>query len=502
MRRMGVGRHASAPRIVALLVLLAVAAALRFWRLDFQSLWIDELFSVVFSRSELGLDEIAAAYARDVHPPAYPFALHGWLTVFGDTDLAARALSACFGVLGVAAMLAVGRWCFDARTGWIAASLTAVNAFHIAYSQEARAYSLLFLAAAASYGGFLAVALRPTWRRTALYAAATAAAIHAHYYGFVMVSGQLAAALLFLGLRRPNRGAVGRLLVGAAAAALTMLPWLGPMLRVAGLSEFWAARPAPGFAFEYFHEYFGRSLPLSLVAAFLLLALPVLLRAAPADAGIEGRLRAATAAGLLAASVTISLLAAYLRSVLVVPMLVPKLTIAFLPALLLLLALAITRLRPAPLRWAIVSGFVVLSAAQLVRSGYYTEPRKEQWREAVQTVLADPRFVPGLDLCVGLPAAGFQFYFDQLGAPVIVEEPDPERLAEIVRGRVLRPTVWLLVARDEAEAGETRAFLRRRWRRAARTTFIATSVERWEPLESKPSQRSNVERSNIRSPTE
>jgi len=296
-----------------------------------------------------------------------------------------------------------------------------------------------------------------------------------------MVFGQLAAALLILGLRRPRQGATGRLLVGASAAALSMLPWLQPMLRVAGLREFWAARPTPGFAFEYFHEYFGRSLPLSLAAATLLLALPFLLRTEARRAGEEGRVAAAPAARLLAAAVAISLLAAYLRSVLVVPMLVPKLTIAFLPALLMLLALAITRLGPAPLRWAIMSGFVVLSAAQLVRSGYYTEPRKEQWREAVQAVLSDPWFEPGLDVCVGLPAAGFQFYFDQLGAPVIVEDPDPERLAAIVRGRVLRPRVWLLVARDEAEAGDTRAFLRRRWQRAARSPFIATSVERWEP---------------------
>lgn len=487
--RMEASRQASAPKIVALLVLLAVAAALRFWRLDVQSLWIDELFSVVFSRSELGLAEIAAAYAADVHPPAYPFLLHCWLTVFGDTDLAARVLSACIGVLGVAAMLAVGRWCFDARTGWIAASLTAVNAFHIAYSQEARAYSLLFLAAAASYGGYLAVADRPSWRRTACYAAATAAAVHAHYYGFVMVCGQLAAALLVLGLRRPSRRAVGRLLVGAAAGALTMLPWLQPMLRVAGLREFWAAKPAPGFALEYFHEYFGRSLPLSLAAASLLLALPVALRGAAANAGSERRLRTATAAGLLAASVTVSLLAAYLRSVLVVPMLVPKLTITFLPALLLLLALAITMLRPAPLRWAMVSGFVVLSAAQLVRSGYYTEPQKEQWREAVQAVVSDPGFEPGLDVCVGLPAAGFQFYFDQLAAPVVLLDGEPDELVAVVSGRAVRPVVWLLVARDEAAAQPTRAFLRRHWLRSSRQSFIATSVERWEPLEGGPPER-------------
>ncbi len=463
---------------------LLAAAALRLFHLDFQSLWVDELFSVVFSHSRVSVAQIAAAYAGDVHPLGYPLLLHWWLGVFGDTEIAARALSVVFGLLGVAAMFAAGRRCFDARTGVIAAVVTTVNGFHIAYSQEARSYSLVFLLATLSYWAFLSVLARPGWRTAVAYGLATAAAIHVHYYGFIVLFGQVAAALVAPLSGRWRWRRLQPLLAGAAGAGLTVLPWIGPLVRVAGLREAWPARPTPFFVFEYFNEFFGNQIALSVAFAILLVALPFLLRAEPSDAAGEGRLPAGTAAGLLGGAVAVSLAAAYLRSILVVPMLVPKVTIAFLPVLLLLIALALSRMSPAPLRNAIVAVVAVSSVFALFRSGYYDEPRKEQWREAVSSMLADPAFDPDADLCLGTLAPGFQFYVDQFGAQLRVEEAEPTRLLEAVNGRPVLPRVWLLVARDEDSVQPLRRELRRGWVRKDRVEFLGTSVERWEPEDS------------------
>jgi 4-amino-4-deoxy-L-arabinose transferase-like glycosyltransferase len=460
---------------------LLAAAALRVFHLDFQSLWLDELFSVVFSRSDLGLPQIAAAYADDVHPLGYPLLLHWWLGFFGDTDLAARALSVVFGVLGVAAMFAAGRRCFDTRTGVIAAVLTTVNAFHIAYSQEARAYSLVFLLASLSYWAFLAVLARPGWRTAVAYGLATAAAIHVHYYGFVVLFGQVAAALVMPLLGRWNWRRVRPLLAGATGAALTVLPWIGPLVRVAGLREAWPAQPTPFFFFEYFNEYFGNQMVLSVAFGILLVALPFLLHAEPSGDAGAGRLPVGTAAGLLGGAVAVSLVAAYVRSVLVVPMLVPKVTIAFLPVLFLLIALAISRIAPAQLGVAVAAGLTAASLLSLFSSGYYNQPHKEQWREAVEHMLTDPVFDPGADLCLGALAPGFQFYVDQFGTHMKVEEADPQRLLAAVNGRPDVPRVWLLVARDEDAVRSLRQELRRGWVRKDRVEFLKTSVERWEP---------------------
>jgi uncharacterized membrane protein len=464
-------------------VSVVAAAALRIYHLDFQSLWIDELFSVVFSGPNESMSEIVAAWANDVHPLGYPLLLHAWLVVFGNTGLAARALSVVFGVAGVGAMYFVGRRCFDARTGAIAAILTTVNSFHIAYSQDARSYSLLFLVAALSYWAFIRVLSQPGWPTAMAYGLVTAVAIHVHYYAYVVVFGQLTAALLMLTVQRLTWRNVRPMLAAAVAAGLTALAWIGPLIRAVRLREAWPAPPRPLFFAEYFHEYFGDHLLLSLSFGTLLVSLPFLLRAGAPGNGATGSLRTGSTVGLLGGAAAISLGAAYLRSVLVVPMLVPKVTIAFLPVVLLLIALALSKISSDRVRIFVVSAVAVISVVGLFRSGYYSEPRKEQWREAVRFMVSDPSFDPETDVCLGVSAPGFQYYVDQQGAPVTVEDATSERLAELVAERRELPPVWVLVARDEDMVRGVRRKLRGGWVRTDRRDFLKTSVERWEPVQ-------------------
>jgi hypothetical protein len=237
------------------------------------------------------------------------------------------------------------------------------------------------------------------------------------------------------------------------------------------------------FFIAYVNEFFGGEPLLSIAAAVLLVALPFLLFARPEAEGRAQQLPEKTAAGLLAGAATVSLAAAYARSVLVVPMLVPKVTIAFLPVLLVLIAVAVSKIRP---KWfgSVVAGALVLgSLTAVVTSGYYVEPIKEQWREAVGAVLADPAFDSAADVVLGVSSPGFQYYVDQNGVPVTIEEATPEKLAELVAHRAELPRVWVLVARDEDVVRDLRSTLRDRWVRVGRWDFFQTSVERWEPIQ-------------------
>lgn len=82
---------------LALLLILLLAAGLRFYALDDQSFWADEGNSVVLAGKEWG--EIVRAAAADIHPPAYYLILSAWGKVFGLSEVGARSLSALFGVL-------------------------------------------------------------------------------------------------------------------------------------------------------------------------------------------------------------------------------------------------------------------------------------------------------------------------------------------------------------------------------------------------------------------
>ncbi|HET7377478.1 MAG TPA: glycosyltransferase family 39 protein, partial [Anaerolineae bacterium] len=121
-----------------LLLILILAAVLRFYRIDGQSFWNDEGNSARIAERSLQL--ITEAAAGDIHPPLYYYLLHFWRGVFGVSEFALRSLSAMLGVLLVGLTFLIGRKAFSAGIGLLAALVAAINPFQIYYSQEARMY--------------------------------------------------------------------------------------------------------------------------------------------------------------------------------------------------------------------------------------------------------------------------------------------------------------------------------------------------------------------------
>jgi len=134
--------------LAASLLLLLLAAGLRFHNLDTQSLWNDEGSSYVQATRSFG--EIAANAARDIHPPGYYWALAIWRGITGDSEFALRSLSAFASLLTVAFAFALGRRLFNPTAGLAAAFFVALNTFSLYYAQEARMYAPLALWGTAS----------------------------------------------------------------------------------------------------------------------------------------------------------------------------------------------------------------------------------------------------------------------------------------------------------------------------------------------------------------
>ncbi len=468
-------------RFFAVLAAIVVGgAALRFFRLTYQSLWFDELFSVVFSSSGRSVSEVIATYAGDVHPLGYPLMLHGWLRVFGDNDIAARSLSALWGVIGIGVVYLVAKRLGGKDLGLTAALLTAINAFHIALSQEARSYTLVFVFAAVSYVALVEMISSPRWKTALIYGVAVAVAVHIHYYALVMFFGQMVAAVLVLLWTRTPWRRWWPPVLSSVVVAVALLPWIGPFLKVATMDRYWPAVPEPLFFVDYFHAYFGESVASSLLFAGLLLALPLLLRRpALEDDGAENRVSRRMAALVWAISVVASLAVAYVRSVLVVPMLMPRFTFVLLPAILLLIAMALAALRPVLVRTLIIVAVLLLSLVNLITDEYYTQPRKEQWREAAASVVSDPRFSPATDAWLAMCHQGFQYYADQMSPGLELQEATPDVLQDLLGGSPPPPVVWIGVARSTEPPEEFWRLLRRRYQRTDRSQFISTRIERW-----------------------
>jgi mannosyltransferase len=206
--------------------ILLCATALRFYRLDGQSLWADEGNSLALASRSLA--QIAHDAAQDIHPPLYYWLLHFWSGLFGTTEIALRSLSALLGVLLVLAIYQVGKLLLDEPTALVAALVAAANPFQVYYAQEARMYMLLALLGTGAAWGLWVAMSRKRWGLP-MYALCAALGLYTHYsFPFLLLALNLAYLLRLAAAWRQDHRL--RLLLawgGAQVAAVVLyLPWL------------------------------------------------------------------------------------------------------------------------------------------------------------------------------------------------------------------------------------------------------------------------------------
>jgi len=383
--------------LVALLLLVALAAVLRFWGLGREGLWYDEL---VMAHLTSGPWRDVLAEAVGARPPAYVMLSWLWTHVFGTSDAGLRSLSATLGVANVAMMFVVGRQLFNTRTALIAAALMMASPLQLYHSQEHRYYALVVLA------GLLCLytlvrGLRTG--RTRWFVAFTAAGLLLHFAHYLSALVFVAMAVgVLLGRRRwPHRIsrafwiAVPLTLVVASAPMLNQL--LGAFHRTAAAAEgateqvMWIDSPpvwAPIRTVANFLFRGARYLqPIGVAAGLAVLAVgsvtawreaggfawrPTVARWAVLARDCRGEVV------LLLATLVLPMIGALAVSWLLEPMYVDRYLIAASPALYLLLAAAAAACRP------IVPPAATTAAILAVMFGavwtYYTEPGRGDWR--------------------------------------------------------------------------------------------------------------------------
>src|SRR5579863_1086623 len=94
------------------LCILLVGLALRLYRVNYQSAWENEAFSL--NVSHLPFPEMKAKLVEDfVHPPLHYYLLHEVFREFGFGDYPARLVSAIFGTLTILAIFLLAQYLFD-----------------------------------------------------------------------------------------------------------------------------------------------------------------------------------------------------------------------------------------------------------------------------------------------------------------------------------------------------------------------------------------------------
>jgi hypothetical protein len=199
--------------------IVVLGAALRFATIDLQSYRYDEAVTVGRVLHPGFFDTFSAVGRSESTPPLYYLVAWAWSRPFGTGEVWMRSLSALAGTASIAVVyLAAVALPLPRRAGLFAAAAVGVSPVLVWFSQDARAYALVFLLTALSFL-FFARARRGGRRRDlAWWAAFSALAIATHYFaGFVVVAE---AVLLALAWPRRREALVAIAAIAAVGALL------------------------------------------------------------------------------------------------------------------------------------------------------------------------------------------------------------------------------------------------------------------------------------------
>jgi len=381
-----------------ILLIFLLGLGLRTYGLGSESLWYDEAVSVTASKLGI-LDQIKWNLAQsDNNPPLYYTILHFWVSIFGDSEFSSRFPSVIFGSLSILVIYALGNLLFDRKTGLIAALILATSVFHVWFSQEARAYTLLTLLTLLSFYYFVKLQHSPQNRLyTAAYLITSVLLLYTHYFGLPVIAAQnIYCFTQFIRRRKPGLLDLMKWVKMQLVLLLLFLPVSVLMIKqgTAIRKEFWITKPAVSEVLGYFLTYSGSAPILFILIAFSLLAVASIRGEKngsdsrvpfqpPGDSGIPYGSRLY----LLLVWILSLILIPFLVSRFVTPVLIYRYTIGASPVLYLLASRGISGTNNNKLILALAGVITVFSLANIEEK--YSRVDKFQWREAVSGIEAE-----------------------------------------------------------------------------------------------------------------
>lgn len=230
-----------------LFLILITGAILRFYKLDFQEPWLDEISTLQVTDPTLTFSETNwLIMNRDGFPHFYFLSLKFLSSIIGHNIFTLRLFSAFFGLITIFYVYKLLKELFSKEYGYVGAALLSVNSFHIYHSQEARCYTLLvFFVVFATY--WLMIYLKDkTLKNIIILGVAIGLIPNAHPLGFLNVAViglTLFAVLLF---QKDVKAKFNQLLLLFFIIVLFSLPLLPKLLVLSNIQSFWI----PELSFE------------------------------------------------------------------------------------------------------------------------------------------------------------------------------------------------------------------------------------------------------------
>ena len=165
----------------------ALAAALRFYGVDSQ-LWYDEVKTLLLSVRP-GFPEIVTHFESNNHHPLYSVLAHFSISAFGEHPWSLRLPAVLFGVASVPMLYVFAASSAGRLAATLSAGLLAVSYHHIAFSQNARGYTMLLFFTLLTSWLLLKALKEPSARLWVFYAIAATLGAYTHLTMVYIVAG-------------------------------------------------------------------------------------------------------------------------------------------------------------------------------------------------------------------------------------------------------------------------------------------------------------------------
>ncbi len=432
--------------VIALIVLFA---GLRLFRFDAEPVWIDESFTWLYASQPWG-QLWSFVSENDNHPPLF-FAFTRLFSFLGDGAFGLRIGAILAGIAALPFIYVAAREFGPAgsagdskqnhRTGLIALVLAGVSINAIGTAQNARSYSLMFLAFAIVTASLIWIMRHPDIAKRFFWGAkgrsaapaflglavGTSLLMWSHNLGLVYAAAAgIGAVVVWIGALAADRRAFLNLFVVAVIIAISWAPQLPVLLeQVKSVSaDFWIRTPGLGRVILAGFEVFGDAAhskdfhPTELILAALLFAL--------AGFAVIQMLRRKAYSQfviiftLFGGVILIMLAITYL----VRPVLIPRVLSPATAPWFVLVASGISGLGR---RWGNTVLLAILLLATWNLSIYYTEENdNEPWPEIIATITGDATQIPTIITVPNSPGVALDYHLTKLGKQAnVVSLPGP-----------------------------------------------------------------------------
>lgn len=375
-----------------LVSIVLFGAILRLYKLDYQSIWIDEICSFKEADPKLSVIDIYKfVKSFDPHPPFYYISLHFVFMIFGYTTFVMRAYSAFLGIAGLIAFYFLGKEIANKKVGLIGTGLLAINFFHIYYSQEARMYSLMFLTTTLSFYTLIKLIKSPTARNTIPYIICTTLMIYSHFFALFVLFSQAVIILYFLFEKEKierKRFFLLSMLSGIAVVIL-WIPALLIFLEASKTQSSWIPAPTPDQFSSLFKEFFGNAEVIFYFISILIIFYFVkIFNKTNDNENSNAKDKILFQFVIISIWIFVSLLIPYVVSFLKIPVMVSRYFTSLLPAVILLTALGLNYVKDTKLKIIIIVLFTISSLTDIIIvKDYYNKTTKTQFREITDDLI-------------------------------------------------------------------------------------------------------------------